>query len=340
VYDGGKLTVTALSSITDTGTVVLKKGSTLQTFVVPEDAYYVSDAPENAGTYITPATTFASANIAANFKVYALGNIAPVENLDVKGTLVILGAAAPVGDVTVSTGSVTVANGGSLTIATGKTLNIAANKTVALVGTGSVVLTGATATGGAKLTGAGAVTAQLTSRSGGEGGWQAVNPSSTGNITIASTATAGDSSITGSTATVVLTAGTGATITQAAGASTDGLTITNGTSAALVVSFGTTGTLTLKYGATAAKITLPANGIIGFNTTVATKDVTNADLKTALGDTTNGTAIGSSLAGKALAEGTSTLTQIIGAASNNTITGPTTTADMELKDPIAATGQS
>jgi hypothetical protein len=114
---------------------------------------------------------------------------------------------------------------------------------------GTLTLTGADSDG-AKLTGAGKLTAQDLEVVGGTGGWTAT----TANVTIASTATAGQSSITGGSS-AVLTGGTDATITQNAGTSGNSLTLTT-----VTVDVSTAGSLVLKGDATnGAKVAMGAN---------------------------------------------------------------------------------
>jgi hypothetical protein len=135
-------------------------------------------------------------------------------------------------------------------------LVIAETGTVALTGTGSVVLTGA-ASDGARLAGAGKLTAGATEIVGGtSSGWQAVAASGSAIITIASSATAGAASITAGAATTVLTA-------QAAGAA---ITVAAGGELALAINttidLNEKGTITLAKavsgGAAGGKITFPA----------------------------------------------------------------------------------
>jgi hypothetical protein len=124
-----------------------------------------------------------------------------------------LGAA----NLTLTSGALTVATGATLTL--DKVLTVAAGAELVATGdvtvtasTGGLVLTGAAGSGGAKLSGAGNVTAGATEIT---GIWQAVDGTGSATITIeASSAVA--SSITASDSNVVLTAGTGGTITQTA----------------------------------------------------------------------------------------------------------------------------
>jgi hypothetical protein len=172
------------------------------------------------------------------------------------GSIEFTGAAVPEGDVTVN-GALTVSSTGALTIAAGKELAIAG--TAKLTDTGSVKLKTSTATtGGAKLTGAGTLTAGDAVITGGSGGWTA-DLSSAGtaaDVTIANVA-AGRSGITGGT-NVVLTGGTGAVITQKAGTANNVLTLTT-----VTLDLSTAGSLVLK-GATSdpAKVTLTGTAAI------------------------------------------------------------------------------
>jgi hypothetical protein len=137
-------------------------------------------------------------------------------------------AVAPAGDVTVETdATLNVANGAELTMLADKTLTISG--VVALDGTGSVVLTSgaSSSANGAKLDGAGKLTAQSLEIS---GAWE-VKPSDTNvqTVTIASTATAGKATITGSTQSggdALLVGGTTGRITQKAGTNANALTLT------------------------------------------------------------------------------------------------------------------
>ncbi|MDR1862503.1 MAG: hypothetical protein LBQ67_01135, partial [Treponema sp.] len=220
----------------------------------------------------------------------------------------------------------------ALTLAAGAELANAG--TVSLTGTGSLVLTGASSDG-AKISGAGAITADVTEIT---GVWQAVDASS-GTVTIAAATEA--SSITGSSTTVTLTAGTSGKITQKGG-TTNNLTITAYASATVpIISLGTTGSIVLPPNATVAKITLPATTTISLGTLGATNNVLNGSLKTTLQDTTNDIAIGTGLTGKAPEAGaTKALTRILGAAANNTITGATATTTLTISSALTTTGES
>jgi hypothetical protein len=208
------------------------------------------------------------------------------------------------------------------TIIAADTLNIASSATLTIKATKKLTLKADGAEKGAKITGAGAVKADVTLISGGTSGWQALG---TGVIDIGSSA-ANASEITADLVTATLTAlGSGATITQVGGA-TNNLTIT--ATAALstngVINLSTGGAIILSVSATAAKLTLPANCVIKIGGGEGTINVTaDTNMKAALKDGTNGSAVGATLSGKALALGSSVLTQIIGHASTNTITGPT-----------------
>jgi hypothetical protein len=227
-------------------------------------------------------------------------------------------------DVTVSTGFTVPADGmtlkNKLTLATGVALALTGD--VAITGAdGALVLSAAENTGGASLTGTGAVKAGNTEIVGSLGGWRAVGAS--GDVTIAASATAGESSITGDTG--VLTAGTGATITQLAGA---GNNLTTGDST--VINFGTAGTLVLKAGSDKAKITLTnsTDTILKFGTGATTGSATNAQLVAAFASL----AFGSGVTGKTStdSDASGTLTQIIGASSNNTLEGPESSPDVTI----------
>jgi hypothetical protein len=212
---------------------------------------------------------------------------APSGNVTVNGTAIFSGAAAPAENVTVN-GTLTVSSTGSLTIDAGKTLANAG--TVALTGTGSLVLTSADSTGGAKITGAGKVTAGLTEIVGGTSGWQAVGTHSS-DVTIASVSAVA-ASITAATGEVFTAQGAGATITQLPGAS-NALTIAANTEINLAGN-GTTaaGKITLvsgpdpaklAFGATSSKVLAGAgaggSGIGGVTTvTIGGKAIVNGGL--------------------------------------------------------------
>jgi hypothetical protein len=227
--------------------------------------------------------------------------------------------------LTVSSGTLTVADGAEL-VASAVALTVAAEAVlditgvVNLTGVGSVVLTAASSDG-ALLTGTGKLTAQATEIVGGTDGWQAVGAS--GTVTIASTGTAGSSTITGSTG--VLTAqGEGATITQLA-VTDSNLTATANT----VINFDTDGALVLKAGSNKAKITLAATtAILKFGTGVATGSASNTKLAAAFTSLTFGT----SVTGKTtiLNSVSGLLTQIIGAGATNTLEGAATGPDVTL----------
>jgi hypothetical protein len=187
---------------------------------------------------------------AATFAATTVGDIV------VAGDATFGAAAVPGGNVTVS-GTLSIGTSGSLTVAAGKTLANAG--TVALTGTGSVVLaTAGATTGGAKLTGVGKLTAQDLEIVGGDG-WTAnlTTGNTAAQVTIASTATAGQSSITGGTSTALI-GGTDATITQKAGTASNSLTLTT-----VTVDVSTAGSLVLKGAASnGAKVSLTASTAI------------------------------------------------------------------------------
>jgi hypothetical protein len=117
----------------------------------------------------------------------------------------------------------------ALTVEAGATL--ANEGTVALTGTGSVVLS-ASNSGGAKLTGAGKVSAGAAEIVGGNNGWQATHTNTTtGTVTIAAVTDA-TATITATSSAVLTAAGEGATITQKA-RENNNLTIAGATTVAL-----------------------------------------------------------------------------------------------------------
>jgi hypothetical protein len=224
------------------------------------------------------------------------------------------------------------------TIIAADTLDIAAGATLTVKGTKKLTLKADGADKGAKLTGAGAVKADVTLISGGGGtsGWQALG---TGGIAIG--ADTNVSTITADAATVSLTALGSATITQVGGANNN-LTI-NGTSSlstAGVINLSTGGAIILPVANTAAKLTLGEYCLIKIGGGEATASVTaDTNMKAALKDGTNSSVVGTGLTGKAFATGASVLTQIIGSDSNNTVTGPTSgTENIVITANMPATG--
>ncbi|MDR2630982.1 MAG: hypothetical protein LBC60_08680, partial [Spirochaetaceae bacterium] len=215
----------------------------------------------------------------------------------------------------------------TLEIAAGATLSIANGFKLTLNAEGQGV--------GASLVGPGKLIAHKTEIVGGiYGGWQVTSGSGAANVTIAAAAAA--STITASVPTVSLVAkGPGAVITQVGGAP-NALTITctSAVSTEGVINLASDGKLVLQGTATTAPgILLPANGMIKIGTGAATANVAAGALAL-----TNAT-VGASLTGKTAAQGASVLTQIIGAASTNTITGTTTPGDdVTITANIPATG--
>jgi hypothetical protein len=226
------------------------------------------------------------------------------------------------------------------TIIAADTLNIASSATLTIKATKKLTLKADGAEKGAKITGAGAVKADVTLISGGTSGWQAIG---TGVIDIGSSAT-NASEITADLATSSLTAlGPGATITQVGGATNDlTITATAGPSTTGVINLSTGGAIILSVNATAAKLSLPANCLIKIGGGEATGSVTNVNLKTALKDGTTAIAVATGLTGKASIVGAGVLTQIIGVApTNHTITGPASGTDnLVITANMAATGTS
>jgi hypothetical protein len=216
----------------------------------------------------------------------------------------------------------TVALSGDDAIPKNDTLEIAAGAVLTIAATKKLTLN-AEQTAGAALIGPGTLKAHNTEIVGGiYGGWQATSGSGAATVEIA--AASDGSSITASAATVSLVAkGPGAVITQVGGV-TNALTITaSALSTDGVINLGLDGRLVLKgTTSTAPGIILLANGMIKIGTGVGTGNVDNADLIV-----TNAT-FAANLTGKAAeAKNPSVLTQIIGNASDNTITGTTTEGD-------------
>jgi hypothetical protein len=208
-----------------------------------------------------------------NLTLASTDTLATVTALTVQGTLNLSGAVAPTaGDVTVgANGAINVSGTSSLTIAADKTL--ANDGTVALTDTGSVKLLAAAtqSDGGAKITGAGTLTAQYLEIKGGAGGWQALvdaDGQATSDVTIASTATDGQATITGLAATPVsLKGGADATITQKAGTTSNKLTLTT-----VTIDVSTAGSITLNGAATdGAKLEMVAATAIISGAGISTK---------------------------------------------------------------------
>jgi hypothetical protein len=335
--------------VTSAGNVAISTQAPLTAFTVPANTEFTHDtgtfaggavpivingtATFTTGTFesqtgavtVNGTATFTGATFAALTAALTINGdatfgaaIAPLaaSTVTVNGTAEFTAAAAPLGDVTVGQdGELTVSGTGSLTIAAAKTLANAG--TVALTGTGSVVLTGASATGGAKITGAGKLTAGATEIVGGTTGWQAVADSGSATITIAS-ATVVTATITASANTVNLTAqGTGATITQLAGAVGNELTI----AAATTVNLGAAdasiavGSIKLAKGTNPGKLTLTAADSIVLTLAVGTAGTALSSTITTF-DTdavTSGTA-----AEKVFLDGNDKLTKLVGASASIT----------------------
>ena len=278
------------------GTLVASASTAVQglkpSVAVTEFGTLVSATKTLVITTSSTAETETTLSVPAGLALTTSDDLDTVTTLTVNGTAVFSGAAAPSGNVTVN-GTVIVPTSGSLTIDTGKTLNIAQGGIVALMGTGSVVLTPAQATtGGAKITGAGKLTAQDTEISGGEGGWTANSSGTSGKpiTTIASTATPGQATITGTDDTdkAVLTGGAGATITQKAGTTDNKLTLTT-----VTIDLSAAGNLTLKGDATngASVVLVAATAIIkgtGTAGAVTTNNITAIGSVTVTGNLTVG----------------------------------------------------
>jgi hypothetical protein len=237
--------------------------------------------------------------------------------------------------------------GDTLEILDGAKVTIAEGKGLAL----------GAAAAGAKITGSGKLVAGKTEIIGGPNGWEA-KASATGAVIIAAGASNNATTITADAAATSLVAGDGAAIIQSGGV-VNSLTIkatgaTNGNTEG-VINLATGGSITLKadvYDAGGssqpAKITLPQYNIIKIAGGETTGAVDLNALKTALGGSTtprDSIGIGADLTGKAAAAtANSTLTQIIGGATNTSITGPTAVnpssdiKDLVIKAGIAATG--
>jgi hypothetical protein len=330
VGGSGALTIDGEATFT-TGTFESQTGAVTINGTAEFTAATFAGLTGSAGTAIVTVGPAGNATFtAATFAGTTVGDIV------INGAATFGAAAVPGGDVKVgATGTLTVPTGGSLTIDDGKTLANAG--TVALTGTGSLVLTSAVSTSGAKITGAGKVTAGKTEIVGGTSGWQAVGTHSS-YVTIASV-DADTASIAGASGEVFTAQGAGATITQLAGAN-NALTIAADT----VIDLATGGSIVLKKqtaSETVATLTFTANSsIVKAGTGAATNSVTNGALTTALAaNNATGAAAESAITGKAAGSGTSTLTQIIGDSSKS-ITGPTNTAtgDCTISGNLAVTG--
>jgi hypothetical protein len=134
-------------------------------------------------------------------------------------TLALKDSSTPAASSVGATGTITVAATGKLSVVVGNELAIASGGVVALEDTGSLELNSAatTAGAGAKITGAGKVTAGKTEIVGGTGGWEAkISDNTTARAATIASVDADTASITGATD-GVLVAGANATITQLAG---------------------------------------------------------------------------------------------------------------------------
>jgi hypothetical protein len=213
---------------------------------------------------------------------------------------------------------------GTLTVGTGATLHIGkgvlAGLTAGTVGSGianvddnsaSLVLTGAAGTDGAKLAGAGSLVAGGATIVGGT----ALQAVGVGNVTIAANSLSGTSVLTDTEANTA-----NVTITVAADSN---LTI----AASTTVDIGTKGSIVLGYkgdgNTTPGTITLTGTAaVIKVGTGVTTGSATATQLNTAF--TTPGGTVGADVTGKTTTDNSAdgTLTQLIGADQNNTVSGP------------------
>jgi hypothetical protein len=212
---------------------------------------------------------------------------------------------------------------GTLTVAGSSALHIGkgilgALKTSGVVGSGianvddnsaSLVLTGATGTDGAKLAGAGSLVAGGTTIVGGT----ALQAVGVGNVTIAANSISGTSVLTDTEA-----GSANVTITVAADSN---LTIAANTT----VDIGAKGSIVLGYkgggNTTAGTITLAdTTAVIKVGTGVTTGSATTAQLTAAF----TGGVVGTGVTGKTTTDNSDdgTLTQLIGADQNNTVSGP------------------
>ncbi|AEF84951.1 putative lipoprotein [Treponema primitia ZAS-2] len=200
---------------------------------------------------------------------------------------------------------------------------------------GALALGAGTGTKGAILKGTGKLLAGSTTIT---GQWQGVGAAG-GAIAISYTDTYNVTGIQAHEDDATLTAiEAGAAITQAGDAS-DYLYVVEGDSNEVTaINFADKGSLVLKTASPAATVTLDPTSILYFGTGAATGTLSNAALKTALGDGTNGIAVDTGLTGNSSASGSGTLTRITGAAANNTITGPTSDDDLKISSVTVATG--
>jgi hypothetical protein len=193
------------------------------------------------------------------------------------------------GALTVATGSTLVLSK-VLTVAAGAELAVAGDVTVT-VSVGGLTLTGSAVTDGAKLTGAGKVTAVAASIVGGTGGWQAVGEGTT--ITLTATG-ANAVSITGTGATPKLVGGTGGVISTGSNSTYSALTvqlleIDLTTAGSIVIPHNSTAsTIVLKGGtATLGKLTLDSAQITTVGTSHYVKIHRNGDANGKAGVTTD-----------------------------------------------------
>jgi hypothetical protein len=221
---------------------------------------------------VTQATTVAAAATTSAARTFANSAVATFP----AATTIVNGITE-----TVTLGVATTLSSSDVTVPAGVTLDTGTfTLTVGASGSGALVLTGAAGTGGAKLstTGAGGVKAANTTIT---GIWQAVDASGSATITIAA-ADANVSSITASATTVVLTAGTGGTITQAAEASNN-LTIAANTTIELTGGATPVGKIVLKA-ATTNPATLTLTDATSIISTAISGDTAGAALAAAAGD--------------------------------------------------------
>jgi hypothetical protein len=246
--------------------------------------------------------------------------------------------------------------GGDLILAKGAYINVNADVTL---GTGSLTLTAGTALGdeegvadldpaadGALLSGTANLIAGSTkfafsnSTTGVPFGWQAVG---TGTVAIA-VANIYAATITASADTAVLTArGSASTITQGTGYGNNlTVTITSAAENKTAIDFGSGALILAKQteSEVVATVTVLEYSVLAFGTLVVGA-LDNSALTTAL--VAVGVTAASDLTGKAVAAEASTLTQIIGASANNTLTGPVSSDDTnshtgKIDGTVVATG--
>jgi hypothetical protein len=256
--------------------------------------------------------------------------LAAATAITVNGTLTV-GDAAPLGDVTVGAGgTLNVPDSASLTIVAGKKLANAG--TVALAGTGELVLTTAatqaSADTGAKITGAGKLTAAALEIT---GEWQAIVTSADAeqSVTIAGV-TGGQATITGtadSSGKTELKGGAGGRITQKAGTTSNKLTLTT-----VTIDVSANGEVVLKGAGTngASLVLVDATAIIKAEGTTGGSAVDHSKITSIGGVLIANITIATNVVVTTPANPGGLLESVVGASSNNNLDAKTDNEDVVL----------